>query len=210
MLQKLVNTENEYSLTLARVLLGVVLFAHGAQKMVGWFGGAGFVGTISDFAKFGLPTAVALYAIFVEFFGSLCLLFGLLSRVAAFTIIVEMIGAVLPIHIHLGLFMNWTGHQKGEGFEFHLIAIALAFLIMVKGAGALSFDYVVSSLSFMRNKERERLVAYAISRRVYRQWVVKPGSLNPLPAKGVKGIQRATDESRSSFAIRSTERNYIQ
>jgi putative oxidoreductase len=145
MIRKLMNTQDEYSLALARVVLGLVFFAHGAQKMLGWFGGSGFSGTISGFAKFGMPAAVALFAIFVEFFGSLGLLLGLLSRVAAFAIIVEMIGAILTIHIHNGFFMNWMGRQKGEGYEYHLITIALGFLIMVRGAGALSIDYRVSS-----------------------------------------------------------------
>lgn len=155
MLLKLMNTQNEYSLALARVILGVVFFAHGAQKMFGWFDGSGFSGTISEFVKFGMPVAVALFAIFVEFLGGLSLLFGLLSRLAALAIIVEMIGAVLTIHIHIGFFMNWVGDQKGEGFEYHLITVALAFLIMVRGSGALSVDYMVSSRDFRRNGERQ-------------------------------------------------------
>jgi putative oxidoreductase len=145
MLQKLMITQNDYALGVARVILGVVFFAHGAQKMLGWFGGPGFSGTLSMFATFGMPTAVALFAIFVEFFGGLSFLFGLLSRLAALGLIVEMIGAVLTIHIHNGLFMNWTGQQKGEGFEYHLITIALALVILVRGAGALSVDYAVTS-----------------------------------------------------------------
>jgi putative oxidoreductase len=144
-LRELMNTQNEYSLALARIGLGAVFFAHGAQKMLGWFGGSGFSDTIGEFAKFRMPTAVALFAIFVEFFGSLSLLFGLLSRVAALAIIIEMIGAVVTVHIHNGFFMNWKGQQKGEGFEYHVIALALAFLILVQGAGAVSIDQVVSS-----------------------------------------------------------------
>ena len=144
MLLRLINTQNEYPFALARIVLGSVIFAHGAQKMLGWFGGSGFSRTIADFAKLGMPTVVALFAIFVEFFGGLCLLLGLFSRVAAFAIIVEMIGAVLTIHMHNGFFMDWTGHQKGEGYEYHLIAISLAFLILVRGAGAMSIDYILS------------------------------------------------------------------
>src|SRR5215813_9244137 len=102
MLQKLLTTQNEYSLALARIALGIVFLAHGSQKMFGWFGGPGFSGTISVFAKLGMPLVVALFAIFVEFLGGLSLLFGLFSRVAAMAIIVEMIGAILTIHIHFG------------------------------------------------------------------------------------------------------------
>ena len=145
MLQKLLTTQNEYSLALARIALGIVFLAHGSQKMFGWFGGPAFSGTISVFAKLGMPLVVALFAIFVEFLGGLSLLFGLFSRVAAVAIIVEMIGAILTVHIHFGFFMNWAGEQKGEGFEYHLITIALALLIMVWGAGAASIDYLVFS-----------------------------------------------------------------
>lgn len=145
MFQKLMATRNDYFLAIARVLLGVVFFAHGAQKMLGWFGGLGFSGTISAFASFGMPAAVALFAIFAEFFGGLSLIFGVLSRLAALALMVEMIGAVLTVHIHVGFFMNWYGQQKGEGFEYHLITIALALLIAAQGAGALSIDYAASS-----------------------------------------------------------------
>ena len=151
MLRKLMNTQNEYSLAVARLLLGAVFFAHGAQKMLGWFGGYGFSNTMGFFAKIGMPAVVALFAIFVEFFGGLSLLFGLLSRVAALALIVEMIGAVLTVHIHNGFFMNWEGQQRGEGFEYHLLAIALSLLFLFRGAGALSVDYAVSSPASSRN-----------------------------------------------------------
>lgn len=118
--------------------------------MLRWFGGAGFSGTLSEFAKFGMPEAVALFAIFAEFFGSLSLLFGLLSRLAALALI-EMIGAAMTIEIRYGFFMNWMGHQKGEGYEYHITAVALAFLIFVRNAGAVSIDHLVSSRDSGRN-----------------------------------------------------------
>src|SRR5262249_8515632 len=124
---------------------GVVFFAHGTQKLCGWFGGPGFSGTINVFAKLGMPVAVALFAICAEFLGGISLLSGLLSRVAAMAIIAAMIGAILTVHLRFGFFMNWVGDQKGEGFEYHLITIALAFLIVVRGAGAQSIDYLMVS-----------------------------------------------------------------
>lgn len=145
MFQKLLNTQNDLSLTFARLLLGVVFFAHGAQKLLGWFGGFGFSGTVGAFTKMGMPVALVFFVIFVEFFGGLSMLFGLLSRLAGLGITALMIGAILTIHIHNGFFMNWIGRQKGEGFEFHLLAIALAVLILVHGAGALSLDRLLSS-----------------------------------------------------------------
>jgi len=144
-LNLLTSTQNDYPLAFSRILLGAVFFAHGAQKVLGWFGGSGFSGTFEEFAKFGMPAFVALFAIFVEFFGGLSLLWGLFPRVAAVAIIVEMVGAILTFHIKNGFFMNWTGQQKGEGIEYHIVTIALALLIAVQGAGALSIDHSIAS-----------------------------------------------------------------
>jgi putative oxidoreductase len=144
MLQKLTNTQNDAMLASVRLVLGIVFFAHGAQKMLGWFGGAGFSGTMSGFTHMGLPALIALYAIFIEFFGGLSLLFGLLSRLAGLGIAVEMIGAVLMVHLRFGFFMNWMGQKKGEGFEYHLLAIAVAVLVLVRGAGAFSIDRLIA------------------------------------------------------------------
>jgi putative oxidoreductase len=138
--QKLVQTHNDLVLAFARIILGIVFFAHGAQKMLGWFGGYGFSGTVGAFTKMGMPAALAYFVIFVEFFGALSMIFGLLSRLGGLGITALMIGAILTIHLHNGFYMNWYGNQKGEGFEFHLLAIALAVLIMIRGAGALSLD----------------------------------------------------------------------
>jgi putative oxidoreductase len=140
MLRKLFQTENDYVLALVRVVLGVVFLAHGAQKVLGWFGGYGFQGTMRFMEHMGIPAAFAFLAIAAEFAGGLGLIFGLLSRVAAFGIAVEMTVAVAMVHGANGLFMNWAGNQKGEGFEFHLLALALLAVVMLRGAGALSLD----------------------------------------------------------------------
>lgn len=143
--QRLVQTHNDLVLTFARFILGIVFFAHGAQKMLGWFGGYGFSATVGAFTKMGMPTALVYFVIFVEFFGGLSMLFGLLSRLGGLGMTALMLGAIFTIHIHVGFFMNWYGTQKGEGYEFHLLAIALAVLIMVRGAGALSLDRLIYS-----------------------------------------------------------------
>jgi putative oxidoreductase len=91
-----------------------------------------------------IPAAVALLPILAEFVGSLCLIIGFLGRVAAFGIACDMIVAVTLIHQHFGFFMNWTGQQKGEGFEFHLLALGLTLLVMVKGSGAASVDLALT------------------------------------------------------------------
>jgi putative oxidoreductase len=137
----LLATTNDAILTLLRLVLGIVFFAHGAQKLLGWFGGFGFSGTMNAFRNtMHIPAPLAFLAIMAEFLGGLGLIVGLLARVAAFGVAVNMIVAILTIHHNFGLFMNWYGNQKGEGFEFHLFAIAVAVAIMVKGAGAFSVD----------------------------------------------------------------------
>jgi putative oxidoreductase len=144
-MRKLLSTPNDYALTIARLALGVVFFAHGAQKMLGWFGGYGFQGTMGFFTqRLGIPAPLAFLAICAEFFGGLGLIVGLLSRIAALGIMVNMLVAVAKVHAANGFFMNWTGQQKGEGFEYHLLAIALLLVILIKGAGAFSLDRALS------------------------------------------------------------------
>jgi putative oxidoreductase len=144
MLKRLMNTSNDVSLTTLRVVLGTVFFAHGAQKMLGWFGGYGFHGTMGFFEHMGMPAPVALLIICTEFFGGLGLIVGLLTRIAALGIGVEMIGAIFLVHLQNGFFMNWFGTQKGEGIEYHLLAIAVAAVLLLRGAGAFSADRALS------------------------------------------------------------------
>jgi len=139
-MKKLMSTSNDVTLTILRVVLGVVFFAHGAQKMLGWFGGFGFHATMGSFEHMGMAAPVAFLVICTEFFGGLGLIVGLLTRIAALGIGGEMIGAVLMVHLQNGFFMNWYGNQKGEGFEYHLLAIAVAAALVVRGAGAFSAD----------------------------------------------------------------------
>jgi putative oxidoreductase len=147
MLRKLSFTPNDYALAFARIVTGIVLFAHGAQKMLGWFGGYGFKGTLGAFTQAGMPAALALFVILVEFFGGLSLIFGLFSRLAGLGLAALMLGAIFTVHLKFGFFMNWFGQQKGEGFEYHLLAIALAVLFLLRGAGALSIDRFISERS---------------------------------------------------------------
>jgi len=74
------------------------------------------------------------------------LIFGLLTRIAAFGIIVNMLVAIITVHHVNGLFMNWFGNQKGEGYEYHLLAIALGLVLLIKGAGALSLEPAAGGL----------------------------------------------------------------
>ena len=144
MLKRMTNTSNDVTLTILRLVLGIVFFAHGSQKMLGWFGGFGFHGTMGFFEHLGFPAPVALLIICTEFFGGLGLIVGLLTRIAALGIGVEMIGAIFIVHLPNGFFMNWYGTQKGEGFEYHLLAIAVAAALLLRGSGAFSVDRALS------------------------------------------------------------------
>lgn len=146
MIRKLLATENDAAMTVLRLVLGIVFFAHGAQKMLGWFGGYGFTGTMGFFTgMLHIPAVFAFLAIAAEFFGGLGLILGLLTRVAAFGIACNMIVAVAMVHHQFGLFMNWTGAQKGEGYEYHLVSLAALVVLMIRGAGAASVDRLLSS-----------------------------------------------------------------
>lgn len=146
MIRKLTATDNDHATAILRFILGVIFFAHGAQKMLGWFGGYGFSGTMAFFTSvMHIPTLFAFLAIAAEFFGGLGLIFGFLTRIAALGIFTNMIVAIAMVHHQFGFFMNWTGAQKGEGIEYHLLVLAVANFLMIRGAGAASIDRILSS-----------------------------------------------------------------
>ena len=146
MIRKLIATDNDIATTIVRLVLGVVFFAHGAQKMLGWFGGYGFSGTMGFFTgMMHIPAPFAFLAIAAEFFGGLGLIVGLLTRVAAFGIFCNMVVAIAMVHHNFGLFMNWTGAQKGEGYEYHLLALAITVFLMIRGGGTASVDRLLFS-----------------------------------------------------------------
>ncbi len=140
MFHKLVNTHESTGLTILRLVLGVVFFAHGAQKMLGWFGGYGFHGTMGAFTHMGMPSPLAFLVIVTEFFAAIGLLTGFLTRIAALGVGGLMLGAIAMIHGHNGFFMNWYGNQKGEGYEYHLLVLAIAIALLIRGAGSMSVD----------------------------------------------------------------------
>jgi putative oxidoreductase len=146
MIRRLWATDDSAATSILRVGLGAVFFAHGAQKMLGWFGGFGYAGTMNFFTgMMHIPAPLAFLAIAAEFFGGLGLILGFLTRIAAFGIGVNMLVAIMTVHRDFGFFMNWTGTQKGEGFEFHLLVVAMVAFLMIRGAGAFSVDRVLSA-----------------------------------------------------------------
>ncbi|MCH8014369.1 MAG: DoxX family protein [Candidatus Dadabacteria bacterium] len=143
MLSSLLHTNDDIGLFIARISLGIVILPHGLQKLLGLFGGAGFSGTVNFFVGSGLPSAVAILIIIAESFGALGLILGFLSRLAAFGITLIMLGAIFMVHIQNGFFMNWFGNQAGEGFEYHLLALGLSLVVLIKGGGKWSVDNMI-------------------------------------------------------------------
>lgn len=145
LLGKLLGTNNNGVLTLIRIVAGGVMFPHGAAKLLGWFGGAGFSRTMSVLSHQGFPAPLVFLAICAEFFGSLGLILGCLSRVAAFSILADMAVAAFVVNFQFGFFANWQNNKAGEGIEYHLLMMGMALAVMVWGGGAFSVDRAVAA-----------------------------------------------------------------
>ena len=144
-MKALFQTDDGLAGFILRVTLGLVMFPHGAQKLLGWFGGFGFDGTMGFFTqKMGLPWIIAFLIIIGESFGSLGLLAGFLTRFAAASLAVIMLWAITMVHLPHGFFMNWGGQQQGEGYEYHLLVIGIAAALLITGGGRWSVDRVVA------------------------------------------------------------------
>jgi putative oxidoreductase len=128
----------DWALLIARVVVGVIFMAHGAQKLFGAFGGPGLAGIVGMLGPVGYLVTIG------EFFGGLGLVLGVLSRFSAASIIVIMLGAIAMIHGKVGFFMNWAGNQGGEGFEYHLLAIGTLLPIVIAGPGRFAVERLVS------------------------------------------------------------------
>ena len=145
LISDLLRTNSDVALTIIRLVLGIVFFAHGAQKVFGWFGGYGFAATLKSFKEqMGIPVPFATLAIAAEFLGGIGLIFGLLGRIAALGIAAIMLVAILKVNGRFGLFLDWFGNQKGHGIEFHLLALAISVAIILDGSGPFSLDALLS------------------------------------------------------------------
>ena len=140
-MKALFQTDESWTGLILRLTLGMVMFPHGAQKLLGWYGGFGFSGTIGFFTDtMHLPWLIAFLVIIGESFGSVALLLGFLTRFTAASLAAIMVGAIVTTHIPHGFFMNWFGKQQGEGYEYHLLVIGIAVALLVTGAGRWSID----------------------------------------------------------------------
>lgn len=140
----LLSTSDSRSLTFLRVVLGAVMLPHGLQKTVGWFGGYGFDATMGYFGTMGIPALFGFLAIAAESAGAVALISGFATRIAAFGVGVTITVAALMGHVQNGFFMNWSGQQKGEGFEYHILLVAVSLVLMAGGAGRFSLDRLLS------------------------------------------------------------------
>jgi putative oxidoreductase len=141
----LLETSPSWAITVVRVVLGLIFFAHGAQKVFGWFGGYGLKGTTGYFVSIGLPLPAAYAACFLELLGGIGLLLGFFTRLAALAIIAMMGGAIAKVHWQHGFFINWElAPGKGHGLEANLAFIAMAVACLIAGGGALSLDMLLA------------------------------------------------------------------
>ena len=139
------QTDESWTGLILRLTLGIVIFPHGAQKVLGWYGGFGFDGTMGFFTQtLGLPWIIAFLVVIGEFFGSLGLLVGFLTRFSAASIGVIMLGAITMVHLRNGFFMNWFGKQAGEGYEYHLLVLGISIALTIIGAGRWSVDQQIA------------------------------------------------------------------
>lgn len=154
MLTNILKTKNNISATILRITLGLVIFPHGAQKLLGWFGGYGFSGTMHHFTEnMGIPYIFALLAILAESIGALGLIVGLGTRIASLGVGATIAVAALMGHMQHGFFMNWYGKQAGEGFEYHLLVVGMALALLCTGGGKWSLD---SLLTQKQSKKKHR------------------------------------------------------
>jgi putative oxidoreductase len=144
-IKQLLKTNPIFGLSIARWTLGLVIFPHGAQKLLGLFGGYGYSATMESFTtQMGLPSIVAFSIIMIEFFGSISLILGLFSRFWALSLAGMFTGIIYTTQLEHGFFMNWFGNQAGEGYEYSLLVIGLAISVVVNGSGKWSIDSLIS------------------------------------------------------------------
>jgi len=144
-MRTLFQTDEAWSSLILRVMLGIVILPHGAQKLLGLFGGFGFDGTMGFFTQqMHLPAVIAFLLIIGESFGSLGLIMGFLTRFTAASYMLIMLGAITMVHWPNGFFMNWFGKQAGEGFEYHLLGIGMSLALLIAGGGKWSVDGAIA------------------------------------------------------------------
>jgi putative oxidoreductase len=153
MYQRLFKTNDDWTFTFLRISLGILFLPHGLQMTFGWLGGGGWQASMNYLqGSMELPALIAYGVVLTQLLGSLFLFAGLFTRGMAFLLLIIMGGAVYTSHIDHGFFMNWTGQQSGEGFEYHLAVLAIAIPLIIHGGGKFSLDPAFARL--LRSRER--------------------------------------------------------
>ncbi|MBN1106152.1 MAG: DoxX family protein [Deltaproteobacteria bacterium] len=141
----ILKTDNSPVQMFIRVVLGAVIFPHGAQKLLGWFGGAGLEKTLHSFSQMGFPVWATVLLMLIESMGALLLIAGFLTRFWALAIGTAMAVCMLKFHVQYGFFMNWFNQQGGEGYEYHILVLGIAVALLIKGGGMLSVDRALAT-----------------------------------------------------------------
>lgn len=128
-------TATDAALLVLRIALGVIFFAHGAQKMLGWFGGNGLAATVQGMSQGGIPVPLVYVAVFTEFFGGLAVIVGALTRLASLGLFVTMLVAIFKVHLANGFFMNGAG---GAGIEYNVALAAMSLALVLAGPGRIA------------------------------------------------------------------------
>lgn len=144
MFREFLRTDNSPAQLFIRLALGIVMFPHGVQKVLGWFGGPGIHKTIESFGAMGFPMWSVIALMTVESLGALLLIAGFMTRLWAVGIGVGLSICMYMYHVQHGFFMNWFGQQKGEGYEYHILALGICLALLIKGGGMLSVDRALS------------------------------------------------------------------
>jgi putative oxidoreductase len=145
MIKQIFRTSEDIGAFIIRITLGVVIFPHGAQKLLGWFDGGGFMGTIESFKNnFDVHPVLTVLVILAESVGSLLLILGIGGRFMAFSIGAVMAGAIALVHWQHGFFIDWRLTGQGHGIEFHVLALGMAAMILIKGSGLWSVDSLLT------------------------------------------------------------------
>lgn len=147
MIEHIFGSQSGWTGFALRLTIAIVLFPHGAQKLLGWFGGYGYTGTMGFFTgTMKLPYIIGLLVILIEFFAPFALMFGLGSRILAGVLVVLFLGIMITSHLKFGFFMNWFGNQPGEGFEFFLLAIGASIGLLFSGSGKWAIDNLIAKM----------------------------------------------------------------
>jgi putative oxidoreductase len=150
---RLLQTTNDPTHIVARLVLAAIFFGHGTQKAFGWYGGMGFERSLAFFQDtMSIPPALTIFVMFTELSAATGLVLGLLTRIAAFGLLALMVVAPFANHLYPRFFMNWSGTRGGEGYEYHLLAIALLLGLIARGGGAWSLDRLLAGSRESQNK----------------------------------------------------------